>query len=62
MFQPFLAKSEEVGRQENLTTDLRRILERGGEKVVPEVLEQMVAKVERLSIELADARAIQIKL
>jgi hypothetical protein len=62
VFQPFLAKSEEVGRQENLTTDLRRILERGGEKVVPEVLEQMVAKVERLSIELADARAIQIKL
>jgi len=52
--RPFLAQCQEVGRQENLTADLRRILERAGEKVVPEVLEQ--AGVTTVEI----AREIQI--
>jgi hypothetical protein len=46
---------QEVGRQENLTADLRRILERAGEKVVPEVLEQAGVTTVEIAREILDA-------
>jgi hypothetical protein len=54
-FRPFLAQCQEVGRQENLTADLRRILERAGEKVVPEVLEQAGVTTVEIDREILDA-------
>ena len=54
-FRPFLMQCQEVGRQENLTADLRRILERAGEKVVPEVLEQAGVTTVEIAREIQDA-------
>ena len=54
-FRPFLAQCQEVGRQENLSADLRRILERAGEKVVPEVLEQAGVTTVEIAREILDA-------
>jgi len=54
-FRPFLRQCQEVGRQENLTADLRRILERAGEKVVPEVLENMGVTTVEIDREIRDA-------
>jgi SAM-dependent methyltransferase len=54
-FRPFLMQCQEVGRQENLTADLRRILERAGEKVVPEVLEQAGVTTVEIAREIRDA-------
>jgi uncharacterized coiled-coil DUF342 family protein/SAM-dependent methyltransferase len=54
-FRPFLMQCQEVGRQENLTADLRRILERAGEKVVPEVLENMGVTTVEIDREIRDA-------
>ena len=53
--RPFLAHCQEVGRQENLTADLRRILERAGEKVVPEVLKQVSMTTVEIAREIRDA-------
>jgi len=55
VFRPFLMQCQEVGRQENLTADLRRILERAGEKVVPEVLEQAGVTTVEIAREILDA-------
>ena len=55
VFQPFLLQCKEVGRQENLTTDLRRILERAGEQVVPEVLENIGVTTVEIDREILDA-------
>jgi SAM-dependent methyltransferase len=55
VFQPFLLQCEEVGRQEILTADLRRILERAGEKVVPKVLENMGVTTVEIDREIRDA-------
>jgi len=46
---------QEVGRQENLAADLRRILERAGEKVVPEVLEQAGVTTVEIAREIQNA-------
>ena len=54
-FQPFLLQCKEVGRQENLTADLRRILERAGEQVVPEVLENTGVTTVEIDREILDA-------
>jgi SAM-dependent methyltransferase/uncharacterized coiled-coil DUF342 family protein len=54
-FRPFLMQCQEVGRQENLTADLRRILEQAGEKVVPEVLENMGVTTVEIDREIRDA-------
>ena len=54
-FRPFLMQCQEVGRQENLTADLRRILEQAGEKVVPEVLEQAGVTTVEIAREILDA-------
>ena len=54
-FRPFLMQCQEVGRQENLSADLRRILERAGEKVVPEVLEQAGVTTVEIAREIQDA-------
>jgi hypothetical protein len=54
-FRPFLMQCQEVGRQENLTADLRRILEGAGEKVVPEVLEQAGVTTVEIAREILDA-------
>jgi 2-polyprenyl-3-methyl-5-hydroxy-6-metoxy-1,4-benzoquinol methylase len=54
-FRPFLMQCQEVGRQENLTADLRRILELAGEKVVPEVLEQAGVTTVEIAREILDA-------
>jgi SAM-dependent methyltransferase len=55
VFRPFLMQCQEVGRQENLAADLRRILERAGEKVVPEVLEQAGVTTVKIAREIQDA-------
>jgi SAM-dependent methyltransferase len=58
VFGPFLMQCQEVGRQENLTADLRRILERAGEQVVPEVLEQAgvtTVEIDRAILDAATA-------
>ena len=55
VFQPFLLQCKEVGRQENLTTDLRRILERAGEQVVPEALENTGVTTVEIDREILDA-------
>jgi SAM-dependent methyltransferase len=55
VFRPFLMQCQEVGRQENLTADLRRILERAGERVVPEVLEQAGVTTVEIAREILDA-------
>ncbi len=55
VFRPFLMQCQEVGRQENLTADLRRILERAGEKVVPEVLEQAGVTTVEIDRQILDA-------
>jgi SAM-dependent methyltransferase len=55
VFRPFLMQCQQVGRQENLTADLRRILERAGEKVVPEVLEQAGVTTVEIAREILDA-------
>ena len=55
VFQPFLLQCKEVGRQENLNTDLRRILERAGEQVVPEVLENIGVTTVEIDREIRDA-------
>jgi len=55
VFQPFLLQCKEVGRQENLTADLRRILERAGEHVVPEVLENTGVTTVEIDREILDA-------
>jgi len=54
-FRPFLMQCQEVGRQENLTADLRRILEQAGETVVPEVLEQAGVTTVEIDREILDA-------
>jgi SAM-dependent methyltransferase len=54
-FRPFLMQCQEVGRQENLTADLRRILERAGEKIAPEVLEQTGVTTVEIDREIRDA-------
>ena len=54
-FRPFLMQCQEVGRQENLAADLRRILERAGEKVVPEVLEQAGVTTVEIAREIQNA-------
>jgi SAM-dependent methyltransferase len=54
-FRPFLMQCQEVGRQENLSADLRRILERAGETVVPEVLEQAGVTTVEIDREILDA-------
>jgi len=54
-FRPFLMQCQEVGRQENLTADLRRILELAGETVVPEVLEQAGVTTVEIAREILDA-------
>ena len=54
-FRPFLMQCHEVGRQENLAADLRRILDRAGEKVVPAVLEQMGVTTVEIDREIRDA-------
>ena len=46
---------QEVGRQENLAADLRRILERAGETVVPEVLEQAGVTTVEIAREIQNA-------
>ena len=55
VFQPFLMQCQEVGRQENLTADLRRILERAGEKVMPEVLAHMAVTTVEIDRSIRDA-------
>jgi len=55
VFQPFLIQCQEVGRQEHLLADLRRILEGAGEKVVPEVLEQTVVTTVDIDRSIRDA-------
>jgi len=54
-FRPFLMQCQEVGRQENLSADLRRILEQAGEKVLPEVLEQAGVTTVEIAREILDA-------
>jgi SAM-dependent methyltransferase len=54
-FRPFLLQCREIGRQEDLTADLRRILERAGERVVPEILEQMGVTTVEIDREIRDA-------
>ena len=61
-FRPFLMECQEVGRQENLTADLNRILKRAGELVVPEVLENMGVTTVEIDREIRDAATAPKKL
>lgn len=54
-FRPFLMQCHEVARQENLKADLSRILKRAGEKVVPEVLENMGITTVEIAREIQNA-------
>ena len=54
IFRPFLSQCQEVGRQENLEADLRRILERAGERIVPSMLDKREVTTVSVDRRIAD--------